>query len=108
MNVTDLLKDTPGLLDSIKNVGVPQDKIGPLGEAIGQQLGGGLDLGDLLGGLDVSSFMSKMNVQDLAQQVGLSSDVIEKALALIGPKVEEFVPGGLGGLKDLAGKFLGG
>ena len=104
MNVTDLLKDSPGLIDKIKDIGVPQDKIGSLGSAIGEQLGGGLDLGDLLGGLDVNSFMSKMNVQDLAQQVGISPDVVQNALALIGPKIEQFVPGGLAGL---AGKFFG-
>ena len=42
MNVTDLLKDSSGLIDSLKNAGVPGEKIAPLGDAISQQLGSGL------------------------------------------------------------------
>ena len=106
MNVTDLLKDSSGLIDSLQDVGVPADRIEPLGDAIGQQLGGGLDLGDLLGGLDMNTFMSRLDVPGLSEQVGLTPDVINRALALIGPKVEEFAPGGLGGIKSLAGKLL--
>jgi hypothetical protein len=106
MNVTDLLKDSSGLIDALQDAGVPADRVGPLGDAIGQQLGGGLDLGDLLGGLDTSTFLSKLDVRGLAEQVGLTPDVVNRALALIAPKVEEFAPGGIGGLKSLAGKFL--
>ena len=106
MNINDLMKDSSGLMDSLQNAGVPADRIGSLGDAIGKQLGGGLDLTDLLGGLDMNTFMSKLDVQGLSEQVGLAPDVINQALALIGPKVEQFAPGGLGGLKNLAGKFL--
>jgi len=104
MNVSDLLSNSPDLLNSIKEVGVPTDKVGGLTDAIGKQLGGGLDLGDLLGGLDANSFMGKLDIPALSQQVGISPDIVQKAVEMIGPKVEEFVPGGLGGL---ASKFFG-
>ncbi len=108
MDIMDLLKGDSGLLDAIKQVGVPEAKIPDLGQAIGQQLGGsgGLDLGDLLGGLDLDGFLSKVDVGAVASQLNLSPDVIQKAVELIGPKVQEFVPGGLGSLGSLAGKLF--
>jgi len=107
MDVSDLLKNAPGLLDSIKEAGVPQDKVSGLGEAIGQQLGGddGFDLTDLLGGLNLDDFLSKVDPAAIAQQVGLPPVIAEKAIALIGPAVAEFVPGGLGALSSLKKLF---
>lgn len=108
MDIQDLLKAAPGLLESIQKAGVPSNKIGDLSDAIGSQLGGddGLDLSDLLGGLDLPSFLSKIDVDAVASQIGLSPSIVKQAIALIGPKVAEFVPGGLGGLGALAGKLF--
>ena len=105
MDVMDLLKGAPGLLDSIQQAGVPGEKIPDLGAALGQQLGGGdgLDLTDLLGGLDLDSFLSKVDVSSLAEQVGVSPEVVQQVLQVIGPKIAEFSPGILG---DLAGKLF--
>ena len=46
MDVVDLLKNAPGLLEALQQTGVPQDKLSSLGGAIGDQLGGsdGFDL----------------------------------------------------------------
>ncbi|MEQ8858981.1 MAG: hypothetical protein RIC56_10055 [Pseudomonadales bacterium] len=108
MDIMDLLKGDGDLLESIKGLGVPEDKIPDLGQAIGQQLGGGdgFDLTDLLGGLDLQSFLAKVDVGAIASQLNLSPDVIQQVVALIGPKVQDFVPGGLGSLGSLAGKLF--
>lgn len=105
MDVMDLLKNAPGLLDSIQQAGVPEDKISGLGDAIGAQLGGGdgFDFTDLLGGLDLDSFLSKVDVGALAEQVGVSPETAQQVLGLIGPHIAEFAPGGLGAL---AGKLF--
>ncbi len=107
MDVMDLMKNAPGLLDSLKSAGVPEDKTGDLAGAIGQQLGGsdGLDLGDLLGGLDLDNFLSKVDVSAVANQVGLSPSVVQKAVELIGPHVAGFMPSA-GALGALAGKLF--
>ena len=105
MDVMDLLGDAPGLLDSIKEAGVPDDKLSALGSAIGQQLGGddGFDFTDLLGGLDLDSFLSKVDASSVAKQVGISPEIAQQVLSLIGPKVADFAPGGLA---SLAGKLF--
>ena len=107
MDVMDLLKNAPGLLDALKSAGVPEDKTGDLAGAIGQQLGGsdGLDLGDLLGGLDLDNFVSKIDVSAVANQVGLSPSIVQKAVDLIGPHVADFMPSA-GALGSLAGKLF--
>lgn len=96
------------LLDSIKEVGVPEDKVGALSDAIGDQLGGadGLDLGDLLGGLDLDAFLAKIDADMIADQLGLSPAVVSAAIGMIGPKVAEFAPDGLGALGSIAGKLF--
>jgi hypothetical protein len=106
VDVLSLLGD--GLIDSIKEVGVPEDKVGALSNALGDQLGGddGLDLGDLLGGLDLDSFLENIDTNAIAEQVGISPAIISAAVNLIGPKVAEFVPGGVGGLGAMAGKLF--
>lgn len=108
MDILDLVKNAPGLLDAVQGAGVPEDKLPALSDAIISQLGGadGLDFGDLLGGLDLDSFMSRIDVVALASQVGISPDVAESVTKLIGPKVAEFVPGGLGGLGGTLGKLF--
>ena len=106
MNIMDLLKNAPGLLESIQQAGVPGDTVSEFADALGQQLGGGsgFDFTDLLGGLDLDGFLSKVDVGALAEQVGLSPEIVQQALQVIGPKVAEFSPKGLGGL---AGKLFG-
>lgn len=106
MNVLSLLGGE--LLDAVKDVGVPENKIEALGDAIGNQLGGGdgLDLGDLLGGLDLESFLNKVDADAIAEQLGLSPTIVSAAINLIGPKVAEFAPGGLGALGSIAGKLF--
>ena len=42
----------------------------------------------------------------MAEQVGISPAVAEMAIKLIGPKVAEFVPGGLGSLGATLGKLF--
>ena len=100
MDMMDLLKGAPGLLDSIREAGVSDEQLPSLGSALGSQLGGsdGFDFTDLLGGLDLDNFLSKIDVAGLADQVGIAPEIAEKVVGLIGPKVEEFVPGSLGGV----------
>jgi hypothetical protein len=107
MDIMDLLKHAPGLLESLKDAGVPQEKAPELAGALSQQLGGsdGLDLTDLLGTLDIDSFLSKVDVGAVANQIGLSPAVVQKAVELIAPYVADSLPSA-GGLGALAGKFF--
>lgn len=108
MNIMDLMKNAPGLLDSIQEAGVPADKIGSLGSALEGQLGGsdGFDFTDLLGGLDLDGFLSKIDISSLADQVGISPQVAETVINLIGPKVADFMPSGLGSVGSALGKLF--
>jgi len=105
MNIMDLLNGSDGLVDSLKDLGIPEDKLGSLSELIGAQLGGGdgFDFGDLLGGLDLDGFLGQLDVPAIAGQLGLAPDLVAQAVALIGDKVDGFSPGLLGGL---AGKLF--
>ena len=109
MDVLDLLKGAPGLLDEIRQAGVPDDTIADLGAALGQQLGGGdgFDFTDLLAGLDLESFLARVDAAALAEQVGISPAIAESVVSLIGPKIAEFAPGDLGSaIGSLAGKLF--
>lgn len=105
MDVMDLLKNAPGLLASIQEAGVPQEKISDLGAALGEQLGGtdGFDFTDLIAGLDLDGFLSRVDAGSLAERLGISPEIVQQALQVIGPKIAEFSPGGLG---SLAGKLF--
>ena len=107
MDIMDLMKNAPGLLESLAGAGVPKEKTADLAGAIGQQLGGsdGLDLGDLLGGLNLENFLSQIDVAAVANQIGLSPAIVQKAVELIGPHVAEFLPSA-GALGALAGKLF--
>jgi hypothetical protein len=104
MNVTELLQGSPELIEALLDAGIDRDKLDPLGEAIGRQLGGGPGLESLLGGLDAGSFLEKMNVTAIGRETGLPLDLVERALALVAPEVERFAPGGL---DPAAGRLLG-
>ena len=100
MDVGELLKNAPGLLEALQQTGVPADKLSSLGGALGDQLGGsdGFDFTDLLGGLDLDNFMSKVDAGSLAEQIGITPEVATQAIALIGPIIADFSPGNLGSL----------
>ncbi len=108
MDILNLIKGAPELLESIQAAGISEDKINPLGDAITSQLGGsdGFDLGDLLGALDAESFLSKVDPQAVADMVGIQPELVTKALDLISPFVADFSPEGLGKLGSLAGKLF--
>ena len=111
MNMMDLLEGVPGLLDSVKDAGIPEEKLPSLGSGLAKQLGGddGFDFTDLLTGLDLDGFVSQIDVAALAEHVGVSPAVAQQVVGLIAPKVAEFNPtaGGLGGLVgSLAGKLF--
>jgi hypothetical protein len=103
----DLLKNAPGLMDAVKEAGMPEDKVSDLGSLLGAQLGGGdgLDLTDLLGGLDLDGFLSRVDIGNLAEQLGVSPEIVQQAVNVLGPVISDFQPSeGLGGL---VGKLLG-
>jgi hypothetical protein len=104
MNVTDLLQRSPGLVEDLLDAGIDQDKLKPLGDAIGRQLGGGPGLESLLGGLDAGSFLEKMDVAAIGRETGLPPELVERGLALVAPQVESFAPGSPG---PAAGRLLG-
>lgn len=108
MDIGSLLKGSPELLESVLGAGLPESKVGGLSDAIGNQLGGGdgLDLGDLLGALDKDSFLSKIDIGAVAEQIGVSPDIVNSVVQTLAPKIEEFVPGGLGAVGSALGKLF--
>jgi len=98
MNIGDLIGAAPELVDSLKGLGLGDSQINKLGSEIGSQLQGddGFDLGDLLSGMDLQSFLQKIDVASLAGKLGVDETTVQSALQLIGPKVQDF-PGDLGG-----------
>ena len=112
MNIGDLIGAAPELMDSLKGLGLGDSQISELGSQLGSQLAGddGFDLGDLLTGLDLQSFMQKVDVASLAGQLGIDESTVQSALQLIGPKVDAFqgdLGGNLGKLGSLAKGLFG-
>ena len=92
MDLGSLLSSSPELMDGLRGLGLEESQIGQLANTVGEQLGGGggLDLAGLLGGLDLESFLSKIDVAAVAQAVGISPELAQSALDLIGPAVANF------------------
>lgn len=111
MQIADLIKAAPDLMQGLQGLGLDDNKIDGLAGAIGSELGGddGFDFTDLLSGLDANSFMSKIDANGIAEKVGLSPAIVSSALALLAPKIAEFTggAGGLGAIGDLAKGLFG-
>ena len=108
MDIGSLLKGSPDLLQSILQTGLPEDKVGGLSDAVGNQLSGGdgLDLGDLLGALDKDSFLAKIDVNSIAEQIGVSPAIVDSVMQILAPKIEAFLPDGLGSVGSALGKLF--
>jgi hypothetical protein len=111
MDIMDLVKNASGLKEQLSGLGLDESKIEGMANGVKEQLGGsdGFDLGDLLTSLDADSFLGKMDIGALAEQAGISPDVVENALSAIAPKVAEFTggSGALGGIGSIAKKLFG-
>ena len=114
-----------GGLDASQAESLLPPALGGIGEALG---GGGLDLGDLLGGGEgaAQGLLGKLDIGAIASAAGLSEGQAQSGLAALVPVVISLLgdkaggaddllsmlgggSGGAGGmLKGLAGKFLGG
>jgi hypothetical protein len=108
MDISDLFSDGD-LSSSLKGLGLSDANLGDLGREVGAQLsdGDGFDLTDLLAGLDVDSFLSKIDVAKVAEQVGISPQLTSGALALIAPQVAKFMGDGAGSAMGVVGKLAG-
>ena len=110
MQLDQLLNAAPELLDNLKGLGLSEDNISSMAGAVGDQLGGtdGLGLADLLSGLDADAFLSKVDVQAVAEKVGIDASLVESALTMVAPAVAEFTGEGslLGKLGGLAKGLL--
>ena len=108
MNISQLIKGAPELMSGLKDLGLDDQKVGSLGEGIGSQLGGGIDLSSLLNGMNAQSFLEKIDVTALAEQVGVPPALATSAVKLIAPKVAEFTSeGGLGAVAGIAKGLFG-
>ena len=103
MDIMDLLKGSPELLDGLKGLGLDDNNIGDLASGVGDQLGGGdgFDFTDLLTGLTGDSFLENVDITALAQQVGISPETVQSAMALVAPVIADFTGGAGGGLGGL-------
>ena len=108
MDISSLLKGSPDLLKSVLQTGLPEAKVEGLAEAVGSQLSGGdgFDLGDLLGALDKDSFLAKIDASAIAEQIGVSPAIVGSVIQMLAPKIEEFIPSGLGGIGSTLGKLF--
>ena len=108
MDISDLIGSSD-LTSALKDLGLSDANVGDLGREVGNQLSGGdgFDLTDLLTGLDLDSFLSKIDVAALAERVGISAELASGALGLIAPQVADFGEGSaLGAVSKLAGKLF--
>ena len=109
MDISDLLDGD--LTSALLGLGLSDANVSDLGKEIGGQLlgGDGFDLSDLLTGLDADAFLANLNVAELAEAVGISPQLVSGALALIAPKVADFVGSEgspLGAVGKLASKLF--
>lgn len=109
MDFADLLDGD--LTSALGGLGLSDSNISDLGRNVGEQLlgGDGFDLSDLLTGLDAESFLGKVDVAGLAEAVGISPELANRALAMLAPKVADFMGGDtspLGSVGKLASKLF--
>ncbi len=110
MNLNDLIGSAPEVLSGLKDLGLEDRQVDAFSGEIGRQLlgGGGMDLGALLGGLDMARFIERVNVDELARNVGIDVSVARAALQKIAPAVEAFSGDGIvGRLGSLASGLFG-
>lgn len=109
MDLGSLLSSSPELMDGLRGLGLEESQIGPLANAVGDQLGGGggIDLAALLSGLDLEGFLAKIDIGAVADVVGVSPELVQSAIDLIGPAVASFDGQNVGDLLGgLAKSFL--
>ena len=110
MNIGTLLENAPGLMDAIKDAGVPEEKIPDFGKEVTNQLSSedGFDLSSMLTNMDADSFMEKMNIGAIAGKLGISTSVVQTALATLAPQIAKFTGGksAFGSIGAMAAKFF--
>lgn len=109
MNIMELLGKAPQLASGLRDLGLDDDQVSALGEELGDQLAGsgGLDLGDLLQGLDVDGFLGRVDVAQVAARLGIDAATARAALQRIAPHVAAFT-GGSGGMVGRLGSLASG
>lgn len=110
MDFMNMLDNVPGLLSSLKDLGLDDGQVGELGEAVGGQLlgGGAAGLAGLLKGLDANDLLGRIDVGALAGRLGVEPGIAEAAIRKIAPHLQALVGGGPGGrLGSLAGGLFG-
>lgn len=92
MDIISLISKVPGLLDSLKSLGLSDEQVAKIGSELTQQLrsDGDFDLSDLLTSMNVQDFANKIDVGQIAGSVGLGSDKVQEVTDLIAPQVEAF------------------
>ena len=110
MNISSLLQSAPELVGGLKDLGFDDGKISEMAGEIGAQLGGndGFDFTDMLTGLQGDSFLQLLDVNALAENLLISPEIAQQALAMIAPAVANFGKDSkLGMLGKLAGGLFG-
>lgn len=92
MDIIHLISKTPGLLDSLKAIGLSSEQVAKFGGELTQQLRaqGEFDLSDLLKSMDVRDFEKRVDVGKLTEKADISPDQVQAAANLLAPAVEAF------------------
>lgn len=109
MNILDVIGKAPELSAGLKSLGLDDSQIQALGAEVGDQLAGadGLDLGDLLGNLDVAGFLERVDIAQVSARLGVDVSTARAALLRIAPHVAAFTAGS-GGMVGRLGSLASG
>ena len=108
MDISQLLKNAPELIEQLQGAGFEENKIDDFASQVGQQVAGddGFDLTDILTSLDADAFLSKVDANVVAEKLGLAPELVNKGLQIVAPMIEQFAGDKLGALGSLASRFL--
>lgn len=92
MNVNDLIGSDPELLQNLMDLGFSYAQVDDLGLEVGAQLAEttGHDVGELLGRLNSSSFLMRLNIPGLAEKLGSDVPTMQAALLLLASAITMF------------------
>ena len=92
MDLIGMISKSPELFEQLKSLGHDSDQVVCIGGELNRQLraSAGPDLTDLLKGLDVQSFIDRLDLAELARGAGIDPAQAASIIDIVAPAVEAF------------------